>query len=78
MSEFHFLRPWWFLALIPVLLIVIVWLRNSNACGWSGPAPSPGCHCRYWDSGGVWRSSPWPVQRGSNSRNRYGERRTHA
>jgi len=29
MTDFHFLRPWWFLALIPALLILIVWLRNS-------------------------------------------------
>ncbi len=28
MSEFHFLRPWWFLALIPALLILAVLLRS--------------------------------------------------
>ena len=28
MSELHFLRPWWFLALIPALVILFVMLRR--------------------------------------------------
>lgn len=35
MSEFHFLRPLWFLALIPaVWLLVILWRRQSKGSAW--------------------------------------------
>lgn len=35
MSEFHFLRPWWFLALVPALLLVLgLWRRRSTGTLW--------------------------------------------
>ena len=35
MSEFHFLRPWWFVALLPVLLIVIgLWRNRVGGSAW--------------------------------------------
>ena len=35
MSEFHFLRPWWFLALLPVLLLLIgAWRGRSRGTVW--------------------------------------------
>ena len=35
MSEFHFLRPAWFIALVPVLLLlVLLWRRRGPAAGW--------------------------------------------
>jgi Ca-activated chloride channel homolog len=35
-NSFHFLRPWWFLGLIPlVLLIVRLWRQNSQLHAWS-------------------------------------------
>ncbi len=30
LNSFHFLRPWWFLALIPAIVIFIIWLRKIN------------------------------------------------
>ena len=37
MSEFHFLRPAWFLALLPVLmLLVLLWRRGGQAANWQG------------------------------------------
>ncbi len=36
MSEFHFLRPLWFLALIPALwLLIILWRKQSSGTAWS-------------------------------------------
>ena len=35
MSEFHFLRPWWFFALLPVLgLLIALWRGRSGASAW--------------------------------------------
>ncbi len=35
MTEFHFLRPWWFLALLPMLLILIAhWRNRSGGSAW--------------------------------------------
>ena len=35
MSELHFLRPWWFFALLPMLLILIGhWRRRSGGSAW--------------------------------------------
>ena len=35
MSNFHFLRPWWFLALLPMLLILLAyWRRRSGGSTW--------------------------------------------
>ena len=37
MSEFHFLRPAWFLALLPALmLLVLLWRRGGHAVNWQG------------------------------------------
>ena len=36
MSEFHFLRPWWLIALIPTLLLVIsLWRHRSKGSSWN-------------------------------------------
>ncbi len=35
-GEFHFLRPLWFLSLIPAILLILMWWRQrNNAGGWS-------------------------------------------
>ena len=35
-AEFHFLRPWWLLALIPFLgLIIVLWRQAPRLQGWS-------------------------------------------
>jgi Ca-activated chloride channel family protein len=35
MSEFHFLRPWWFLALLPVAwLLIALWRRRASGTTW--------------------------------------------
>jgi Ca-activated chloride channel family protein len=35
MSEFHFLRPWWFLALLPVFgLLIALWRRRGSTSAW--------------------------------------------
>jgi Ca-activated chloride channel family protein len=35
MQDFHFLRPFWLLALIPALLFIIaMWRVNSNITAW--------------------------------------------
>jgi Ca-activated chloride channel family protein len=35
-AEFHFLRPWWLLAIIPaVLLVVALWRRHSQSSMWN-------------------------------------------
>lgn len=35
LAQFHWLRPWWLLALIPALLLVILlWKRQSSAANW--------------------------------------------
>jgi len=37
MSEFHFLRPAWFLALVPLLvLLVLLWRQRTRATQWQG------------------------------------------
>ncbi len=36
MFDFHFLRPWWFLALIPMLgLVVAMWKHSPRLQGWA-------------------------------------------
>ena len=36
-SDFHFLRPWWFVALIPVALLTwAIWKRQDTAQTWNG------------------------------------------
>ncbi len=35
LADFHFLRPWWFLALLPALtLLIILWRRRSEGGSW--------------------------------------------
>lgn len=35
MEHFHFLRPWWFLALVPALILVTaLWLNRKNSAQW--------------------------------------------
>ena len=37
MSEFHFLRPAWFLVLLPALMLLgLLWLRSGHAASWEG------------------------------------------
>jgi Ca-activated chloride channel family protein len=35
MSEFHFLRPWWFLALLPaIVVLILLWRSRGGASAW--------------------------------------------
>ncbi|MES9901426.1 MAG: VWA domain-containing protein [Sedimenticola sp.] len=37
LSDFHFLRPWWFIALVPALILLIaLWRRRSGSGVWQG------------------------------------------
>jgi len=33
LAEFHFLRPWWFLALLPMALMLFFWVKNRQSQG---------------------------------------------
>ncbi len=67
LAEFHFLRPGWFLALIPALLLLIaLWRRHSEGargresvmqsccptCYWMPVASHGGCRYCCWRQAG--------------------------
>ncbi len=42
MSEFHFLRPWWFFALLPVALILVaLWRKRTSGSVWQAVLEPP-------------------------------------
>ena len=69
MTEFHFLRPAWFLALLPALgLLPLLWRQHGRASGWQGLV-APALLSRGWLlavtalAGPTWRRLPQPVYR---------------
>ena len=42
LNNFHFLRPWWLLALLPLLLLVYAWVRRTRQqSAWSAAISQP-------------------------------------
>ncbi|MES9855108.1 MAG: VWA domain-containing protein [Sedimenticola sp.] len=59
LAEFHFLRPGWFLALIPALLLLIaLWRRHSEGGAWQGVCDAELLPHLLLDAGGKPRRLP--------------------
>ena len=42
LNNFHFLRPWWLLALLPLLVLVFAWVRRTRQqSAWSAAISEP-------------------------------------
>ena len=59
-SQFHFLRPWWLAALVPVIIVVLLlWYQKHNARSWQQMvAPEL---LQYLLDGQTTRIRPWQL-----------------